>query len=475
MKTARFFSIMMLCGLGASAATPVANTTLDAKIGVFPNFNGMMSLSAFNDNQGYEHESFFVKTDKPTAVFSRKLAATTQIVYVNNCPLLTNAGDQVKVEIFPIYKDGNLAIGRYGAVCSGKDGNRQMLPYLIDSLYHRAGAEHFTSIQETDEFISTTTAQVAKLISAAKVTRADNLEALKAFEQYRQLLVKVDVANNNMKGDKKPWGDWCLKGYDFSSPGIAAIGDESAGQQIQALWRSAKKMQDSTITVTQELVDVMMTCKSDLIKEKMIIGWMVIEGMYKAYTPDMKFVYETAKGTLKTMTPGRLAIDSVYSAYKQLEPGQPAFDFALRNDKGDLVRLSDFKGKIVIMDIWAMWCHGCVAALPIFKQIEDSYKDKKDIVFLTIAWEEPGTANAAILKKFSITHHINGENNLFLSSDRSDAQSKQFIQRYALNAITRWIAIDDKGNILEGNLGYPVPGSEKEFERRIANCYKARN
>ena len=96
-------------------------------------------------------------------------------------------------------------------------------------------------------------------------------------------------------------------------------------------------------------------------------------------------------------------------------------------------------------------------------------------MFLTIAWEEPGTANAAVLKKFSIDHHIDGENNLFLSSDRSDPQAKQFIQRYALNAITRWIAIDDKGNILEGNLGYPVPGLESEFARRIANCYKARN
>ncbi|NLR57581.1 redoxin family protein [Chitinophaga polysaccharea] len=475
MKTARFFSIMMLCGLGASAATPTENTTLVAKVGIAPSFNGIINLNTLSDNYSYQHETFFVKTDQPSATFSRKLVAATQIIYLNGCALLTNAGDQVKLEIVPLYKNGNPVPGRFRLACNGKDGSRQVLPYKIDSLYGRAAAEHFTTTKETDEFISTTSAQVAELITAAKVNREDNLEALKAFEQYRQLLVRIDVATANKTPDMKIWGGWCLKGFDLSASGLKAIGDESTGLQVQNLWCMGRKMQDSTLTDQQLLVEVLMTCKADRIKERAALAWMVREGMYKAYTPDLKFVYEATQGVLKNMTPGKRAIDSVYNAYKQLEPGQPAFNFALKNDKGDLVRLSDFKGKIVIIDVWAMWCHGCVAALPIFKQIGDSYKDKKDIVFLTIAWEEPGTANAEVLRKFSIDHHIDGENNLFLSSDRSDPQAKQFIQRYALNAITRWIAIDDKGNILEGNLGYPVPGLESEFARRIANCYKARN
>ncbi|NLR78131.1 TlpA family protein disulfide reductase [Chitinophaga eiseniae] len=472
MKTARFFSIMMLCGLGATAAAPVVNTTLDVKVSVPPAFSGIISFNSLNDKQHYQSETFFVKTDQPTAAFSRKLPASTQIIYLNSCPLLVNAGDQVKAELLPKYTNlGKVMPGRFRLAGNGKDANRQVLPYLIDSLYASAAV---TTTQQADEFIKDASAQVAKLISAAKVSKADNLAALKAFEQSKQLLLRINVATPiKTPSTAKELGDWCLNGFDCAAPAFSAIGDEGIATQVEYVWMLARKLQDSTLTDNQLIVEGLLTWKADRIKEKSTIGWMTVEGRQNAYTPDLKVVYETAKATLK---PGSLAmhtIDSLYNSYLQMKPGTPAYNFALKNDNGDLVRLSDFKGKIVIIDIWAMWCHGCVAALPTFRKLADSYKDKKDIVFLTIAWEEPSAPNKAILKKFSIDHHIEGENNLFLSSDRSDPQAMEFINRYCLNSITRWVAIDDKGNILDGNMGYPTP--DNAFEQKVANCYKARN
>ena len=43
-----------------------------------------------------------------------------------------------------------------------------------------------------------------------------------------------------------------------------------------------------------------------------------------------------------------------------LEAGSVVKDVEMRDRDGNLVKLSDFKGKLVYMDIWATWCGACV-------------------------------------------------------------------------------------------------------------------
>ncbi len=59
---------------------------------------------------------------------------------------------------------------------------------------------------------------------------------------------------------------------------------------------------------------------------------------------------------------------------------EKAADFELKDLTGKTYKLSDFKGKVVILDFWATWCPPCIKSVPFFKEIYDKYRDKGLVV-----------------------------------------------------------------------------------------------
>jgi len=50
-------------------------------------------------------------------------------------------------------------------------------------------------------------------------------------------------------------------------------------------------------------------------------------------------------------------------------------DFTLDDAAGNPVKLSVFKGKVVLLNFWATWCHGCQIEIPWFMEFQSKYKD----------------------------------------------------------------------------------------------------
>jgi peroxiredoxin len=81
--------------------------------------------------------------------------------------------------------------------------------------------------------------------------------------------------------------------------------------------------------------------------------------------------------------------------YQQLQArgraGFPAPDFSLTDLSGQRYRLSDFRGKVVFLNVWATWCAPCRMEMPSMERLYRRLK-AKDFVMLAISEDEDGKA-----------------------------------------------------------------------------------
>jgi len=64
-----------------------------------------------------------------------------------------------------------------------------------------------------------------------------------------------------------------------------------------------------------------------------------------------------------------------------------AIDFSLKNSAGKEIKLSDYKGKVIVLDFWATWCGPCKASFPKMQELVDKYKNKDVEFFFIDTWE----------------------------------------------------------------------------------------
>lgn len=89
----------------------------------------------------------------------------------------------------------------------------------------------------------------------------------------------------------------------------------------------------------------------------------------------------------------------------QKPPGKRnlAPDFALKDADGKVVKLSDYKGKVVLLNFWATWCGPCKIEIPWFIEFQKTYKDRGFTV-IGIAVDDEGWE---IVKPYLATKQVN--------------------------------------------------------------------
>ncbi|NQV30512.1 MAG: TlpA family protein disulfide reductase [Candidatus Marinimicrobia bacterium] len=130
---------------------------------------------------------------------------------------------------------------------------------------------------------------------------------------------------------------------------------------------------------------------------------------------------------------------------------QEAPNFTLTDLNGEKVSLSDFKGKVIIVDFWATWCGPCKMEIPSFIQLQEKYQD--DVVILGISLDQGGPKTVVpFAKKMNINYPI-------VYGDGS------VVQAYGgVRGIPTTFVIDRDFNIQRKYVGYT---DHKVFEKDI--------
>lgn len=80
--------------------------------------------------------------------------------------------------------------------------------------------------------------------------------------------------------------------------------------------------------------------------------------------------------------------DKFYAAYSSAFPGRKAPDFTFKDARGKVVRLSDFRGQAVFIDVWGTWCAPCKEEMPHIAKLYERYKNDKRLKIISIACDK---------------------------------------------------------------------------------------
>jgi len=162
-------------------------------------------------------------------------------------------------------------------------------------------------------------------------------------------------------------------------------------------------------------------------------------------------------GLLASFTVKSLAID-------QLAPGTVAPDFTMQDMAGEDVKLSDYAGKIIVLDFWATWCGPCIESFPHVQEIAAKYKDQGVVVIAA------GTSDTVARFKAWIPAHAGQFPDLVFAFDRNGRGIPAYDQRastrlYGVSGLPTKFVIGRDGRIAAVVVGSGISGMPRPDAR----------
>jgi thiol-disulfide isomerase/thioredoxin len=150
--------------------------------------------------------------------------------------------------------------------------------------------------------------------------------------------------------------------------------------------------------------------------------------------------------------------EAALGQFSPLDPPRPAPELAFTSRDGTPLRLADFRGRVVLVNLWATWCGPCVREMPSLDRLQAKVGDR--LLVLAIS-EDRGGAHAVdpFLEKLALAH-------LAIFLDASSAAQ----QAFKVRGLPTSFLIDRDGRILgslEGGAEWDAPEMVARLERYL--------
>jgi peroxiredoxin len=162
---------------------------------------------------------------------------------------------------------------------------------------------------------------------------------------------------------------------------------------------------------------------------------------------------------LKTILPGIiLAIFAASSLASSTLEGQSAPDFVLKSSAGNNLRLSEYRGDVVMINFWATWCGPCRQEMPLLDDLYGRY-ERVGFTLLGVNIDDDSRRAMKMIEELGVKFPV-----LF------DA-SKDVSKLYAVEAMPVTVLVDREGTVRHVHHGYK-PGYEEKYLTEIRSLLR---
>ena len=131
-------------------------------------------------------------------------------------------------------------------------------------------------------------------------------------------------------------------------------------------------------------------------------------------------------------------------------------DFTLQTFDGQTLTLSQFRGRVVVVNFWASWCIPCREEANALETTWRRYRDR-GVVFIGVNWVDTNKEALAFLDKYGITYY-NGVD-----------LGMKIAQAYRIQGIPETFFVDKSGNLQGMQIGVFQPGQLDEKIEALLN------
>jgi thiol-disulfide isomerase/thioredoxin len=211
----------------------------------------------------------------------------------------------------------------------------------------------------------------------------------------------------------------------------------------------------------QRAITLTMTVESLLpvIGHELVKGAVVAEMSSNVRTYDEMLAYEERFGHYLATPAQRDKVKNRTLELLKAEKEQRTVDFKFRDAAGNEVALSDFKGSVVYVDVWATWCGPCKAEIPHLKRVEEEYHGK--LVFMSVSVD--AGKDLQKWQDFVATEKLGGVQ-LFAGD-----KSREILEPYQIKGIPRFMLFGKDGKVILADA--PRPSDERleaELDKALA-------